>query len=86
VDIASKVQSEILFFVLKNEVMHVFRAGLSKEFPVKQCHKDFNSSQRPHIRVFITALGREQRTTRQAGWLALFLVRKTFCQTYSSHF
>ena len=32
VDIMSEVQFEILFFVLKNEVMHVFRSGLSKEF------------------------------------------------------
>lgn len=38
-DIMSKVQFEILFFVLKNEAMPVFRPGVSKELssePVSQ--------------------------------------------------
>lgn len=32
-DIRSKIQYEILVFVLKNEVRDVFSSGLSKELP-----------------------------------------------------
>lgn len=78
----SKVQFEILFFVLKNEVMHVFRSGLSKELSSKPVTKILTLNNSLSSGLLLQILGgREQQTTRQTGFVSLFLVSKTFCQT-----